>query len=364
MTFSHTALKCPSNKVNVTIESVTGGKGTMATFQYRIVLPTASQTAYQGSTTFTDLAPGTYTFEVKDENNCTKQVEYTIDKLPEISINSTVDNTVICKDASNGTVTFTIGGFGNNTPYSYIIDGDATNILTGITGPTGSTFDITVSNLNAGNHSIEVTNGTTNCIVSRTQHVAEPLDPLTLTPATVTPKTCDDLGTATIHVTGGWNTNYTYTVTPPTGPAIVQENDNYFADLEDGLYNYTVKDLKGCEENGTFTIGGIVAINASIAAATNLCYKDAAKAAIYVTPNIHANYTYTLNGLTTQDNGTFTGLAPGKYKIRVTDTSTGCFIDLAEQTVATELTANTNLFAGPKCNTSDVVITGKVSGGT
>lgn len=364
MAFSHTALKCPSNKVNVTIESVTGGKGTMATFQYRIALPALSQTSFQGTTIFTDLAPDTYTFEVKDENNCIKQVEYTIDKLPEVSIKSTVDNTVICKGASNGTVTFTIGGFGNNTPYSYIIDGDATNILTGITGPTGTTFDITVSNLNTGNHTIEVTNGTTNCIVSRTQHVAEPVDTLALTPATVTPKTCADLGTATIHVTGGWNTNYTYTVTPPTGPAIVQENDNYFADLEDGLYNYTVKDLKGCEENGTFTIGGIVAINASIAAATNLCYKDAAKAAIYVTPNTHANYTYTLNGLTTQGNGTFIGLAPGKYKIRVTDTSTGCYIDLAEQTVATELTANTNLFAGPKCNTLDVVITGKVSGGT
>ncbi|MGE6352391.1 T9SS type B sorting domain-containing protein [Flavobacterium sp. NPDC079362] len=361
MIFSNTALKCPSNKVDVTIESVTGGKGAL---QYRIVLPTASQTLYPGSTKFTDLAPGTYTFEVKDENNCTKKVEYTIDKLPEISINSTVDNTVICKEDSDGKVTFTIGGFGNETPYSYIIDGDATNILTGTTGPTGTTFDITVSNLNTGNHSIEVTNGTTNCKVSKDQLVAGPLDPLVLTPATVTPKTCAELGTATIKVTGGWNTNYTYTVTTPLGAKIVQENDNYFANLEDGLYNYAVKDLKGCEETGTFTIGGIVAITASITASTNLCYKDAAKAAIYVTPDTHDNYVYSINGLTPQNNGTFTGLAPGKYKIRVTDTSTGCYIDLAEQTVTTELTANTNLFAGPKCNTLDVVITGKVSGGT
>lgn len=364
MTFSNTALKCPSNKVNVTIETVTGGKGTMATFQYRISLPIASQTVFQSSRTFTDLAPGTYTFEVKDENNCKKEVSYTIDKLPEISISSTVDNTVICKGASNGKVTFTIGGFGNGTPYSYIIDGDATNILTGTTGPTGTTFDITVSNLNTGNHSIEVTNGTTNCKVSRSQHVAEPVDPLALTPATVTPKTCDDLGTATIKVTGGWNTNYTYAVTTPLGATIVQENDNYFTNLEDGLYNYTVKDLKGCEEKGTFTIAGIVAINASIAATTNLCYTDAAKATINVTPNTYANYTYSLNGLTPQSNGTFTGLNPGKYIITVRDTSTGCTLDLPEQIITNELTASTNLFAGPKCNTSDVVITGKVSGGT
>ena len=364
MTFSNTALKCPANTVDVTIDNVTGGKGTLATFQYRISLPVASQTVFQSSRTFTNLAPGTYTFEVKDENNCKKEVSYTIDKLPEISIASTVDNTVICKGASNGTVTFTIGGFGNNTPYSYIVDGGA--VQTGFVTPaTGTTFEITVPNLNTGNHSIEVTNGTTNCKVSRSQFVAEPLDPLVLTPATVTPKTCADLGTATIHVTGGWNTNYTYTVTPTTGPAIVQENNNYFENLENGVYNYNVKDLKGCEVSGTFTILLGDPVSASIElTTTNLCYTNAGKAAIYVTPNKQANYTYSLNGATPQDNGTFENLEPGKYVITVRDTSTGCFVDLAEQTVTTELTASTNLFAGPKCNTSDVVITGKVSGGT
>lgn len=364
MTFSNTALKCPANTVDVTIETVTGGKGTMATFQYRIALPTASQTVFQPSPTFAGLAPGTYTFEVKDENNCTKQVPYTIDKLPALSISSNVDNTVICKGASTGIITFTITGFGNNTPYSYIVDGDTANIVTGTTPGTGTTFDIIVPNLNAGNHTIEVTNGTTNCKVSRTQHVAEPLDPLALTPATLTPKTCNDLGTATIHVTGGWNTNYTYTVTPPTGPAIVQENNNYFVNLENGLYNYTVKDLKGCEVNGTFTIILGPDVTASIAATTNLCYTNAGKAAIYVTPNTQANYTYSLNGATPQGNGTFENLEPGKYVITVRDTSTGCFVDLTEQTVTTELTASTTLSAGPRCDTSDVVITGKVSGGT
>ncbi len=363
MTFSNTALRCPANTVDVTIETVTGGKGTLATFQYRIVSPTASQTIFQSSRTFAGLAPGTYMFEVKDENNCTKQVPYTIDKLPELSISSNVDNTVICKGASTGTITFTIGGFGNNTPYSYTVDGGA--VQTGFTTPgTGTTFDITVSNLNAGNHTIRVTNGTTNCYVERTQHVAEPVDPLALTPATVTPKTCADLGTATIHVTGGWNTNYTYTVTPPTGPAIVQENNNYFEGLENGVYNYTVKDLKGCEVNGTFTIILGPDVTASIAATTNLCYTNAGKAAIYVTPNMQANYTYSLNGATPQGNGTFENLEPGKYVITVRDTSTGCSIDLAEQTVSTELTASTTLSAGPRCDTPNVVITGKVSGGT
>lgn len=362
MVIGNTDFKCSADAI-VTIGAISGGK---APYQYAITAPTGLTRTWQSSEEFTGLVPGTYTFKVKDAKGCTFSVDHEIKALPVLDITSTVTSNVQCLGESNGSIKFTVTGFGNGTPYSYSVDGGTPQ--TGFTTPTtGTSFEITISGLSAGEHEIIVTNGKTDCKVSRKDKVLAPNSALIIDSAVPSPVTCDNKGSVIITVSGGWG-GYTYTVTPPTGPAIEQTNGT-FNDLDAGIYSFSVKDSNGCIKTGTFTIGGIVAVDAKIDPATVLCY-SAAGATIKVIPNTTpatlplSNYVYSLNGATPQNNGTFTGLKPGKYKIRVTDTSTGCYKDLDEQIVVTELTASTNLKSGPKCTATTIQIDGKINGGT
>lgn len=358
MVITNTALKCPSNKVDVTIESVTGGKGPL---EYAITAPVTSVRPYQSSNIFKDLAPGTYTFTVRDANKCTFSMIYTIAKLPVISIKSSVVKNVQCKGDSNGTIKYTISGLGNDTSYFYIFDNGTS--VTGITPHTGISFDLEFTGLSVGEHTLTITNTATTCAVTKKESITAPTAALTIVSTEVTPVTCKDNGSVVINVSGGWG-GYTYTITPPGGTPIVQ-TDKTFKNLNAGNYSFSVKDSGECTNSiGTFVIDGIVPIDAAIDPTLNSCYDAAAGATIKVIPNTHTNYVYSLNGATPQDNGTFSGLTAGTYKIRVTDTFTGCYKDLDEQTVITALTASTNVKSGPNCGSSIIQIDGKVKGGT
>lgn len=358
MVITNTALKCPSNKVEVTIESVTGGKGP---YEYAITAPATSIRPYQSSNIFKDLAPGTYTFIVKDANKCTFSMIYTIAALPVISIKSSVVSNVQCKGESNGSIKYTISGLGNDASYSYIFDGGTP--VTGTTSHTGNSFDLEFTGLSAGEHTLTVTNTTTTCSVTKKQKVAAPTAALTVVSTTVTPVTCKENGTVVINASGGWG-GYVYTIKTPSG-IVMEQTDKTFKDLVAGEYSFLVKDSGKCTSStGTFIIESNVTIDAVIDASKTACYDATSGATIKVNPNTHDNYIYSLNGAVPQNNGTFAGLTAGTYKIRVIDTSTGCYKDLEEQTVISSLTASTNVKIGPKCDSSIIEIEGEVKGGT
>lgn len=336
MKFSNSAVTCPTNKATVTITNVVNAAGVAVPttgLEYRITAPAASATTtYQPGNSFAGLTAGTaYTFEVRDANKCIYSDSYTIKALPVITVDLKSQTPIKCSTDTDGTATFTVSGMGNSIGYSYKVD--ALAAVTGTSTNSGTSFDITVPGLSAGLHSITVTNTATTCFASQNVTIAAPAAPLKLNAPTLTHVTCDNKGTATINAVDGWGT-YTYTVTPtaPAGTAIVKTT-NVFANLNAGDYSVSVKDLNGCTVTGTFKINDKVDPIASIAATTDLC-AGGAGATIRVTPNTAPNYVYSLNGATAVATGTFTGLIPGSYVVTVTDTSTGCFIDLTAQTVA------------------------------
>jgi large repetitive protein len=338
MNISNTALKCPSNLVDVTINSVTGGFGAL---QYQIIAPLASATAYQSGKTFTNLAPGTYTFQVKDANSCVYPQSYTIKPLDPIAVTSVLVKDVDCLGSSTGAVNYTISGLGNNVNYSYQIDGGTA--VTGTTPATGvTTFVVNAIALNASNHTLVITDLSTNCSGTGSKIVSGPALALAITLPTITAITCTKGATIVINTTGGWGGN-TYTVTPiaPAGPAIVQVGVTTFNNLTAGTYTASVTDSKGCTKSIGFTILPLVTVVASIDPTSDFCYDSTNQATIKVTPNTFTNYVYSINGGTPQANGTFANLVPGNYVIRVTDTSTQCFIDLPSQTINRQVTAST-----------------------
>lgn len=340
MTLTPSAVTCPSNTSNVTITNVVNDAGVAvptAGLEYRIKSPTPpGTTTYQPGNSFNGLAAGvTYVFEVRDANKCVYEKSIEIKSLPAITVTVKSSNNISCLGSTDGSAVFTVTGMGNSVGYSYKVD--ALPTVTGLTSPAvGSSFDISVSNLGAGTHTITVTNTSTTCSDSEPVTILAPSTVLKFDPYGLTHVTCDNKGAATINVVGGWGT-YTYTVTPtsPAGTAITQTSSNVFSNLNAGDYSVLVKDLNGCEITSTFTINPKVDPVAAIdAAATDLC-AGGAGATITVTPNTQTNYVYKINNGTFKNDGTFTGLIPGEYIVTVKDISTGCSIQLTKQVVAT-----------------------------
>lgn len=341
---------CPDNTGSVTITNVVNAANVPVPttgLEYRIVSPTA--TPFQPSNVFDNIkADITYKFEVRDANKCTYEKTHLI-TLPTFTVDGTPTN-IKCFGASDGSATFTVSGIVVGTSYSYSVD--TTPPIAGSGTSTTDPFDITVSGLGAGLHTIAVTNSVTKCTVTGEVTVKGPAAALALNPSDLTHVTCKVLGTAKINAIGGSGT-YTYTVTqktPVVGTAINQTNDNLFKNLAAGTYSVSVTDGTGCNVAGTdFTINPEVKPIASIDGSSVYC-AGGSGATLKVTPNTQTNYTYSINKGTVKADGTFSGLTPGKYTIRVTDTSTGCFIDLDEEIIAIPISASTKLLADLDCD--------------
>jgi gliding motility-associated-like protein len=350
MTINNSAVTCPTNKATVTITNVVNAAGVAVSttgLEYRIKAPAAyATTTYQSSNSFAGLDAGvTYTFEVRDANKCIYEKVHEIKALPVTSVSVASQSNISCSGSADGSAVFTVSGLGNNVAYSYVVDSRA--VVTGTSPATGTSFNITVTGLNAGSHLFTITNTVTSCPATQTVNIDAPAAALTKNPEVLTHVTCKDKGTATINVVGGWGT-YTYVVTTPTASVITQTT-SLFTNLDKGNYTYTVTDLNKCSVNGSFTINDKVPPTASIDATTDLC-AGGAGATIRVTPNTAPNYMYSINGGTPQNNGTFTGLIPDTYIVTVTDTSTGCSIPLTAQVVASPVEASIGLDKDLNCD--------------
>src|SRR5690606_13222159 len=184
----HTPLSCPLNTSTVTITGTTGGFGTL---QYQIIAPASDATPYQTSNVFADLAPGTYTFQVIDEHDCTYSESYTINPLPALTVVGQSISDVTCFGDLDGSVQFTVSG---STGFQYSINGGAS---------TAGTSPVTLTGLAAGTYTIVVTDTTTNCDATATLTVAGPTSALGIS-TTVSPITCNGSGQVVINATGGW----------------------------------------------------------------------------------------------------------------------------------------------------------------
>lgn len=322
MTFVNSAVTCPANKTDITISGYTGGFGAV---EYRISAPAAAVTPFQSSATFTNLDPGvTYRFEIRDAKNCLFSTTYSVPVLPTLSASGVVVSNVVCVGESNGSIRYTVGGFGNNTPYSYTIDGIAAGSAS--SPLTGTTFDITINGLAAGPHVLVITNTTTNCSATATATVAAPSAPLAITPPTISPITCTKAtASITINTAGGWGSNsYTVTGITPAVPAVTQSTKT-FNNLAAGDYTATVTDANGC----------IVSIPFTIAPYTALVLTPTVTAACSVAGNTNqivatatggsGTYTYSINTGVAPTGAlldTF-NVAPGTYTITVRD-AFGC----------------------------------------
>ena len=128
--FISTNLSCPIITSDVTLNT-TGG---IAPLEYRIIAPSAS--VYQGSNIFLGLSPGTYTFEVRDANDCTYAESYTILPLQPVTVNMVLTKDLDCTSSPDGLITGNI--LTGVPPFSYQVsfNGGSYGSVQSVTGLT------------------------------------------------------------------------------------------------------------------------------------------------------------------------------------------------------------------------------------
>ncbi|MBO3097790.1 T9SS type B sorting domain-containing protein [Gelidibacter pelagius] len=348
LTFNNTLLTCPSNTSEVTITGTTGGTGAL---EYQIIAPAAAVTAYQSSATFAGLAPGTYTFQVKDANDCTYSESYTIAPLPIIQVVAQPISDETCFGADDGSARFTVSG---TTNFTYTINGGSA---------TSGTSPVVLTGLTVATHTIVVTDTTTNCTATASVTINGSTAALTMA-TTIEPITCLQDGSVKIDASGGWGGN-TYSLTLPNGTVLPAQANNTFSNLtQDGTYTVSVTDSKNCIVTETFVLVTPDDIVATIEKGANLCYNASTGATIEVNVTTgEAPFEYSINGNAFQNSNTFINLVPGSYTIIVRD-AYGCELTLPAEVIEPQLSMSTVFTKDLDCTASpDAVITGTIIGG-
>ncbi|MFH4967639.1 T9SS type B sorting domain-containing protein [Gaetbulibacter sp. M240] len=313
LSFSSAPLSCTNTTTSVTL-STTGGTSPL---EYQIIAPSGAVTPYQSSNTFSGLGSGTYTFEVRDANNCTYSESYTITPLPVIAVTGEVLSNVTCAGGANGGVIFRVSG---STNFTYSVNGGASN---------AGTTPINLAGLPAGTYTIDVVDSDTGCTDSASVTVTEPVSAISVN-ATATNINCNnDLSDITINASGG-TPNYEHAVVIAGGASptnsnytsknVISVDTNNGADLNWDVY---VRDLNGCIEMTTITIAQDDLPTVTAPIVDNQCTANSGFT-FTVSATGQAPLSYSINGgASYQTSPTFTVNSPGSYTVTVRDAN-GC----------------------------------------
>ncbi|HLO80560.1 MAG TPA: gliding motility-associated C-terminal domain-containing protein, partial [Chitinophagaceae bacterium] len=279
--------------------TATASKGT-APYEYAIDGGT-----YQAGNTFTKPA-GSYKISVKDATGCIVTFDITVKSAPS-DLNAIATGNSISCGASNGVIT--VSALLGTTPYSYSLNGGATqasNIFTG---------------LKAGSYKVTVTDAK-GCTYDLTVPIKENCCGVELN-ATATDVVCGQPATITATATKG-TAPYQYAI---DGGAF--QASNTFTKGA-GTYKISVKDATGCTVDFDIVVKTAVSDLAATANAPDITCSDTKGSITVNASKGKTPYTYSINGGAFQGTNIFTNLSPGNYNIIVKDAA-GCVVNLSAQ---------------------------------
>jgi large repetitive protein len=233
---SSTDASCSGNDGGLTVSGA-GGTGTL---HYSI-----NGGATQTSSTFNNLAGGSYTIQVVDDNSCSASTVAVVNMINNLTALLIDDQDVSCNGLSDGTVQ--LGGTGTPAPYSYSLVGGASQ--------SSNLF----SGLGAGVYNYVVTDGN-NCHDTVSVTIAEP-NAISMTTNTPLSMCIGGSVLMTAQATGG-NGSYIFSWSNslPTG------SSNTVSPALTTNYIVTATDVNGCTSNATIqvTVNQNPPINAGI----------------------------------------------------------------------------------------------------
>ena len=299
---------------------VTGG--TMP-YQYRL-----NGGDLQAESTFTNLAAGTYTVEVLDQEGFTQSSNtLTIINPPQLTLGAMVDEDMITLNAAGGTAPL-MYQLNDETPQPSPIFADLAN----------GTYTMTVIDANG-------------CMLSTTATVA--VNSLVVSASLVNNISCHDAndGAITVTVSGGMP-SYQYSL-----DGINFQTDNTFGGLSAGTYTVTVLDSEGfTRSTNSVTITNPAEITGSVAVVVRTITVTATGGT--------APLMYQLEDGALQNSPVFTDIPNGTYTVTVIDAN-GCELELSATVAVNTLVVAAALVNNISChNANDGVISVTVSGGT
>jgi hypothetical protein len=275
---------------------------------------------YDSYNTFSNLDSGTYTMYAKDRNGCITTKLIPLDQPAYFYIVPSVTN-VSCNGNKDGSITLSvIGGSGS---YKYQMSGDVLKSDNKYLGLAAGTYTITATDSNLG------------CMAKASITITEPV--VLNTTTAITNITCLNNGSITIAATGG-QAPYTYSKDGANYDSI-----NTFSISISGTYTSYAKDSNGCVSTSATTVEQPTPLVITTANTDVRCKGNSDGSITLSTTGGSGSYTYSINGVATQNSNVFTGLAAGTYTITVTD-SNSCTTSISTTIIEpTALTATTTV---------------------
>jgi len=358
--FTNTPVLCPALTSDITISNVVGGTGIL---EYQIIAPATAVTPYQTSNVFTGLVPDTYTFQVRDENDCIYSESYTIDPIPTPTVNVVLTEGLDCTATPDAEFTGTITG---TAPYTYEVSFNGGAYAS--VGATGATFTYNTSN--AGTYQFQITDAN-GCTAESSMITVNPISP---------PAFSAIIESQPILCNGDANSAIDITIdnTVGTPPFTINVNNdttgtNYgtqTTSLPAGTYTITITDANSCSTTDTITISEPDAINFDLSKVDITCNNPGGSSLGSITvENITggtAPFTYYISNnfgdviagnpynATSNEDHTFNIINFGIYTINVVDAN-GCSLsqDIVMASPPSDLIINVNI-AVPDCTTGGV----------
>jgi gliding motility-associated-like protein len=336
---SGTSSTCGNSNGTATAGAVTTSGST--TFQYSI-----NGGALGATTTFTNLAAGTYTLLVQDANGCTFTNTVTITNLAGPTAQALTPTNSTCGNA-NGSVTIgaTTGG---NGAITYSFNGGAFSGTTSYTNLAAGTYTVIAQDAN-------------NCQFTQTTVVSNLPGPtaVALTPVSAT---CGGSnGSVTIGAVTGGTAAYTYSFNGSPFTATTS-----YTGLIANTYTVIVQDANNCQFTQTVTVNNSGGPSAVVLTPTNsTCGNPNGSIAVGAVTGGSGTITYSLNGGAFSSTINYTGLLAGTYTITVQDVN-GC--TFAQTTTISDVPGPTAVVLTPinsTCGNANGSFTvGAVTGGT
>ncbi len=240
-----------------------------------------------------NLNSGTYTINISDANQCTKDTQVVITQPPVLTLSLT--STAETCGQKNGTATANASGGTGTLNYTWTPTGGNTN---------------TASNLSAGLYSVTVTDALF-CSITDTITVQGFLSPVLNVSSTSVSCNGGNTGAATSTITSGGTPLYTYTWSPTGG------NNSSATNLTVGNYTLIVTDAKGCKDTAYTIITQPTPITSTTTSSPATCGNSNGIANCFVIGGF-APYSYTWSP-SGGNNPLASGLAPGGYTLNIND---------------------------------------------
>jgi len=275
------------------IVSVTGGAGL-------VEYSRNGGSTWSASNSFTGLAAGNYTVQIRDGNGCTATGgPYTVSQPTALSLNTVVVN-VSQFGGNDGSINLTASG--GATPYTYVWNTNA--VAEDLTGLSAGIYCVTVTD----------DNGCTETICENVTQPASGCSGFGVTNVAVVQPNCPgDNGTITVSITGGQNP-ILYSI---DSGATFQNGVSLFT-VGGGTYKVLVRDNNGCEavySSNPITINTLQAINPTITQVGDTLFVS----------DLGTSYQWLYGGnpIANADDTSYTVIANGSYTVVVTDAN-GC----------------------------------------